>query len=198
MSVTDTRLTLAHAESIALDLAELLRPSCLTIAIAGSIRRRRPLVKDIELLAIPQTISAPINLFGDVHQVRDLLDEEVRAWLEAGTVQPRLDVNGRQAIGTRYKRLLFRDVPVDLFTAQSDNWGVQLAIRTGPAEFSKRLVSRTIQGGLLPFGYWVGKEGGDPAKPSHLWCGTAVIPTPTEEELFAAIGLEWIRPEERG
>lgn len=197
MTATDTLLTLAHAEAIARDLVELLEPCCLTIAIAGSIRRRKPLVKDIEILAVPKTISEPINLFGDVHRERDLLDEEVRAWLEAGTVQPRLDVNGRQAIGTRYKRLLFRDVSVDLFTARWENYGLVLAIRTGPAEFSKRLVSRTIQGGLLPFGYWVGKEGGDTTKPSYLWCGNAVIPTPTEESLFAAIGVTWTRPEDR-
>jgi len=197
VSATETRIPLAHAEAIAADLVELISPGSEITIVAGSVRRRRPLVKDIELLVIAKTVPL-LDLFGDVIGEQDLLDKLMRAWLKTGHFQPRLDVTGRQAIGKRYKRMLFRDVPVDLFTATPDNWGLQLALRTGPAEFSKRLVTRTAAGGLLPFGYWVGKEGADPERPSHLWLGQRIVPTPTEESLFEAIGVDWIEPEDRG
>lgn len=40
----------AEAHSIALAVLELLRPHCIRIEIAGSIRREKPEVKDIEIV----------------------------------------------------------------------------------------------------------------------------------------------------
>ncbi len=46
-------IRLADANPIAQRLHELLRPACERVAIAGSIRRAKPLVADIELVAMP-------------------------------------------------------------------------------------------------------------------------------------------------
>lgn len=61
-------------------------------------------------------------------------------------------------------------------------------IRTGPAEFSKRLVTPKPYG-LLPMGMRV-QDGQiiDRGQP---------IETPDEETFFAQIGIDYIRPEDR-
>ena len=51
---TKTRFDLRIAEPVAERLVEQLRPYCERIQIAGSIRRRKWAVGDIELLCIPK------------------------------------------------------------------------------------------------------------------------------------------------
>ena len=64
---------LVVAEAVAMRLSDLLAPSCDRLMIGGSIRRRRPEVGDIELIAIPRMVAAspgslidirPADLFG--------------------------------------------------------------------------------------------------------------------------------------
>src|SRR5438105_60329 len=55
--------TLAEAERIAAAIVADLAPSCARIQVAGSVRRRKELVGDIEIVAVPR--HAPAGLFGD-------------------------------------------------------------------------------------------------------------------------------------
>ena len=71
-----------------------------------------------------------------------------------------------------------------------------MTIRTGPADFSHRLVTSTRFGGLMPA--WLKVHDG------HLWEVQAgdsswwlPVETPTEESFFEALGVAWIPPEER-
>jgi DNA polymerase/3'-5' exonuclease PolX len=43
-------------------IVEALRPYCERIEIAGSLRREKPMVGDIEIVAIPRR---PVDLFGE-------------------------------------------------------------------------------------------------------------------------------------
>lgn len=52
--MTNQRIALASAERIATNLLRGMAPACERIEIAGSIRRNRALVKDIELVVIPR------------------------------------------------------------------------------------------------------------------------------------------------
>jgi DNA polymerase/3'-5' exonuclease PolX len=63
---------------IAQELVELLRDGCARLEIAGSLRRRRPEVGDIELVAIPR-VQEETDLFGQVVHVRSALDELLTA-----------------------------------------------------------------------------------------------------------------------
>lgn len=204
--MTDTeakvRIPLAQAEEYAAEIVGLLAPACSRIEIAGSIRRRRPDVGDIEIVCIPTLIpvidqdlfSAPIQ-----GEPVNLLDSRCLKLIGDGTLDLRPDKNGRSANGSRYKRLLYRDFGLDLFIVLPPaQWGVLFTIRTGSAEFSHRLVTDKRQGGLMPPWYKV-KDGclvRVPAPPPDL--GADSVNTPTEESFFAAIGLSWIPPEERG
>lgn len=184
MSTATTRLPLAEARALAEEVAALLGQGCERIEIAGSIRRERPTVGDLEIVCIPRVIET-IDLFGaDTGEYVNVLDKQVGAELSKGTFGTRPDKNGRAAVGERYKRLTYRGVGLDLFSVLPPaQWGVILLIRTGSAEFSHHFVSH------LPPGYRV--------QNGALWRDSVLLPTPEEEHVFAAVGRRWVPPTER-
>lgn len=199
------KLPLADAELLATTLQRMLAPACVGLDVAGSIRRRRPEVSDIELLAVP-ILEPARDLFGEPTtgapplNYLDALCGELRA---AGVFEDRLDVRGRPAFGTRYKRLVYRGVALDLFSALPPaSHGCLMAIRTGPRWFSKALVvpenkqvyddeGRPLCAGLMP-AFLRHKDG----RYVHL-DGGEEFPTPTERDVFSLLGLDWLEPWER-
>lgn len=195
MSATDTRVLLADAEATAAKFVDLIRSECDQVMIAGSIRRRVPLVGDIEIVATP-SMGIARDMFGQEVGEVDLLDAFLAGLLHAGVIRKR-QTNGREAWGPKHKRLGYLGMPVDLFCPSADRWGLIVAIRTGPHQYSTQLVThkgattRHGRPGLLPPHLRV--EGG--------WLRYRVsgqpIPTPTEEDFFAAIDLAYVPPEGR-
>lgn len=57
------------AKKIADRLVEIFSPHCSIIHIAGSIRREKSEVKDIEIVCRPKTEFVSTDLFGNGHQV---------------------------------------------------------------------------------------------------------------------------------
>jgi DNA polymerase/3'-5' exonuclease PolX len=193
---TATRVPLAQAEDLAHALADLLRASCARIEIAGSIRRRKPDVGDLELVAIAHH-ERVLDMFGTpTGQTVNLLEERVSVLFASGEVAPRLDKNGQARLGAKYKALWYRGMAVDLFVTSPECWGVIFTIRTGPADFSHRLVTPCSQRlpdgrpGLLP-DYLRVREG------RLVGSGGRPLDTPEEESVFSAIGLAWLAPEAR-
>lgn len=180
-----TRVPLAEASALAAEAVELLAPYCERIEIAGSIRRQRQDVGDIELVCIPRMTAVQPDLFeaerGDVsaelQRVKELIAE--------GVLEHRLDANGHQACGPRFQRLVYKGFALDVFAVLPPaQFGVILAIRTGPAAFSKKLVTSRLAagGGCMRMGQCV-VEGA-------LMDRGKVIETPEEADFFAAIGME--------
>jgi DNA polymerase/3'-5' exonuclease PolX len=145
-----------------------LSPACDRIAIAGSIRRRKEKVGDIELLTIPKigAVQRGGTLFSEQGC---LLNRALHKRVEAGTLEV---VKGH---GGDHKFRQYRIMPpvvtdpvgLDIFTATREGWGYQLAIRTGPADYSQRLVTQRYKGGLLDDEYRTHK--------GHVWrSGTAM------------------------
>ena len=203
MSATSTRIPLAEAEAIAQEIVALLCPSCTRIEIVGSIRRRREDVGDVEIVCIPKPGEPIRDMFGSTLGYNKS-PFEVACWqmLAARVFSHRLDTNGHRAYGERYKRLLYYDIPLDLFAViEPAQWGVIYAIRTGSAEFSRRLVTPRYMraDGLLPSDYAIrdGQLWREPWSQEQRRIVPMVVPTPEEADLFRAIGLAWIPPEER-
>jgi len=144
----DRRYPLAAATVLAEHLLARLAPACERIAIAGSLRRRKTTVKDIELVAIPKQVPAD-DLFGDV--TKSALDDLLAVEIAAGRLARNLQHKGDGA-RAKYLWLPDGDLAVDLFLADADNWGNILAIRTGDGGFTKRLVTSTRLGGCMPDG----------------------------------------------
>jgi DNA polymerase/3'-5' exonuclease PolX len=194
-SAGQTGLPLAVAEALAARLVERLTPACARIQVAGSIRRRKETVKDIELVCIPK--HDPVNrldlLLGRLLETDDRPIFRSRRDLLTAMGKPVNNDPDVRRWGERYRRfyLWANDrhgiVAVDLFLATVNNWGAILAIRTGPDEFSKALVTHIKY--RTPYrqedGALVRKDTGE------------VIPVPEEADYFRLAGVLFIEPERR-
>ena len=184
MSAAGNPIPLREARQLAAILVSDLQPHCDRIEVAGSIRRGKEWVNDIELVAIPKQVRAAAveDLFGD-------------AGIPAGTerdpgfvavVKRYADtlVKGKPATG-RYVQFITRTgIKVDLFTATRDNWGYILAIRTGSAEFSQSLA-------------WRWKKMGYEGQDGMLTRFGKPVPLKEERDLFDLIQLPWVQPQDR-
>lgn len=174
---------------------------------AGSLRRRRPSVKDIEFVLVPENKR---NLFGTIC-LESAVDDATTAWRLGG----RIKEHPRPAWGRKQKRFLVPyawtpgelprwdasgdlAITCELFIVPKHSLGYQLAIRTGPADFSRLLVTPRKRGGYLP-NDCVANEG-------RIWQVSLLgerletpepIYLPTEEQFFEFLGLRFIPADQR-
>jgi DNA polymerase/3'-5' exonuclease PolX len=190
------RLALDQARQLADELVQLLEESCERIVIAGSIRRGSPDVGDVEIVCIPrmETIRAVSqDMFAEpVYVPRNLLDERCMDLLEQGVFEYRLNTNGGKSWGTSLKWGTYKGFAFDIYCADRKTWGVTLVIRTGPAEFSHRLVTPRSQNGLCPsnmeFKGW---------RVRYRGSRDVFLDTPEEVDVFRVLGLPYIEPQDR-
>src|SRR5262245_52210103 len=102
---TATRMPLTEAVPIAENVYRILAPSCDRITIAGSIRRQRPTIGDVEILCIPRQV--PAGLFGDEMTTDPDFLAAVNQWPK---------VKG-EPTGKYTQRLLPSGLTLDLFMA---------------------------------------------------------------------------------
>jgi DNA polymerase/3'-5' exonuclease PolX len=180
MSVSTESLPLAKARHIADSLMNALMPGCWRIAPAGSIRREKDRVNDIEIVAIPRL---SVDIFGDPDGATEL-QKIIARLVESGELK-------RIKGGDKYQQYVVvrHGCKLDLFLANADTWGCIYTIRTGSAEFSHRLVTPKSQGGLCPDGMRF--SGG------RLSRHGALLATPEEADVFRELGLDWIEPRDR-
>lgn len=160
-------------------LVAKLQPACERIEIAGSLRRQRPLVSDIELVAIPKPI---LNLIG-----------EPTEWTEVDNLLDTLPVTFTKR-GRKYQQFWFDGsiLPfyVDLFLQPDPaTWGVNFLLRTGSATFSHFMVTPTWQGGHKPEGFEM--------KDARVWRNGVALDTPEEIDVFNAFGMLYVEPRDR-
>ena len=152
-------MKLQTALQIAEKVKALLEPHCERIEIAGSIRRKKPLVKDIEIVAIPKPYETGLFKSG--------IATVVNQW-------PKL----KGELPCKYtQRLLPEGIKLDLFFAKPGNWGLILAIRTGSAEYSYNVLGKG----------WV--KNGYHSKDGYLYRDNTRIDVPEEINLFNKIGM---------
>ena len=179
-------MKLAEAEALAREVVDWLRPACDAAVIVGSIRRKKPEVKDIEIAVRPAGGKAR-PVFGDPTSLLTPLDRLLARQVAQKVLSYDLVV---RRDGPRYKRFLLRfggplarfdGAPLDLFIADEDNWGNTLVIRTGNADFSRLLMTPRQAGGLMPTGLR--------QRDGYLWRGETKVPCPTETSYFEACGI---------
>lgn len=201
--------TLSQATPIADEIAERLAPFCDRVCVAGSIRRRSAVVHDVELVVIPSRRQRWVPLFDDI-DVRppappvDELDEYLNDLEHRADIRKRRDRRGRLFWGPSDKRILWRYgaasdawIPLDIFGAIEPTFGAKLALRTGPFEFSKRLVTPRAKGGLMPDDLEFRRGGLYRFDTSTNARFRTFVPTPDEETLFRELGLPYVAPEHR-
>ena len=173
---TETKYPLAEALRYATRIVELLSPYCHRCEIAGSIRRGKAEVKDIEIVCIPKRVQLT-GLFDtqEGEPVKEFCDQ-VNRWRK---------VKG-EPTGKYTQRILpGNGIKLDLFIVNPDNWGFQFAIRTGSANYS----AQTLGVGWVKAGY-KGVDG-------MLTKNGVIVPIREEKEFFELIGVPFIEPENR-
>lgn len=170
----------AQVLHVANTLVTMLHPACHRIEIAGSLRRKKAMVGDIEIVAIPRLHT---NLIGeplDTSEVDDLLAK----WPIT------LHKNG-----AKYKAFSFEWQPgwtfkVDLFLQPDPaTWGYNYMVRTGSADFSKKMVTPQAYGGYKPQGIEI--------REARVYRSGALLDTPEEADIFKVWGMDFVPPEQR-
>ena len=167
MSTTTHKRHLAKAEADAEALRELFEGTYQEWHVAGSVRRRQPHVGDVEHVVIPRfgELEDTGSLFAGRQTVNLVLQRsEQLVYAAPGEAEAGRDwvtrhvyPDGRNRWGERYRGLSFRDFAHELFLADPDgsNLGPTLAIRTGPADFSRKLVTQLQWNGRVNMGGYV-------------------------------------------
>lgn len=186
-------MKLQLAQGVAAEIIQALKPDCVQIQEAGSIRRLKPEVKDVEIVYISKTGSRQMDLFGLNLQTYFHVDHTLLTLIADGILAK--DPTTKRW-GPKYKRAIHcaSGIVVELFRTEPDNWGYILALRTGPDKFNKLLVTKHAHGGALPPDIIL--RGG------NVWLigrcpQETLIPAPTEHSFFAALNLPHIPPQER-
>lgn len=201
-------IPLAAARAIAEQVRKALAPACERIEIAGSVRRERPEVHDIEIVAIPLVSTRPgppsaqSSLFGElapppmepvnaIWEAIEALGPAVAMPLSMTSKEIEPDpLWAKKRTGEEGKRSkMFKiwlpgpQMRLDLFMPTVEGWGGVFTIRTGCAEFSEALVTRWKMdfGGSMSGGVLIRPDG----RP---------VETPEEHDFFQALRVEWIPP----
>jgi len=119
--MTKTPMILSYADELTERITTAIQPHCHRIAVAGSVRRRRPAVNDIDLVVnpiiqrwtgtIPQTLIK--SLGATITRNGDLIKQ--------------FNIDGHQ---------------LDLIHATPQNWGIRMLRWTGSKEHNIRLCTR--------------------------------------------------------
>jgi DNA polymerase/3'-5' exonuclease PolX len=176
---------LNEAQKVAYEIADILKPVCHRVEIAGSIRRQCRIVHDIDIVIWPiiETLRIEqIGLFGQSGRIVNIYPRRLLQLFNTngwGTFNPK-----------EYPRQLkfqYGNIPVELYICEQDgsNFEALWQMRTGSAEFNKNLAIRARQ---LGFQYRAGYG---------IYRGDERVDDGTEAGIFKALCLNIVRPAER-
>jgi len=132
-------------------------------------------------------VTGQATLFGDAIQV-SALEERLQALVRSQKLMWD-ELTPRH--GEKYQRLVHVNsgMVIELFRAEARNWGAIMAIRTGPEDYIKMVVSHSWQNGVMPV---------DMAqRDGYLWRHGVIVPCEDEVKYFDEIGIPWWSPADR-
>jgi len=164
------RFPLTEAQAIAVELLLELKPHCERIEIAGSIRRNKVDVGDIDLVMIPKKYETGLFSTG----IATILDkfEKVKGDLLYGQT--------RNAI-----RIHPKGIKIDCYFCEPENYGLIKTIRTGSENFNRTVLIPSIN------------RAGYKCIEGYLTYETEMIEVKEEKDLFKIIGLGYVEPQKR-
>ena len=173
----------SEALNIAKPLYDKLKEVSSVIFVAGSLRRLKADVGDIEIVA-----SIPMEKRTAMYKILEQSCTHVKGMGKGRNMQWQDKRTG---------------IIIDLFLPVENDFYRVLAIRTGSAEYTKRLIA----GGWVKKG-WVGTDEGlrlrtECAKKGNKWICIVQNPTlppvwKSEKEFFQWLDVRWTEPKERG
>ena len=178
----------ADAVAVARELVDAIQPHCERLVVAGSLRRRKRTIGDVEIIYMTRIDVRPAgdDLFR-TEQVR-IAEEAIQRLEEAQVLVRRLNTRGNETYGPKNKLMVHvaSGMPVDLFAATDDVWHNYLVCRTGGVQNNIRIAQAAQAMGWKWNPYGVGfSRPGD------------VHQVNSEREVFDFVGLDYVEPWER-
>lgn len=127
------RTALAKAESIANEFVGLIEGAADEVIVAGSIRRKKPMVGDVEIVAV-------VSNFANFRARMDVL------LMEGHVKQALYGLKRQTRWKERYFGCRFGGMLVEVFVADKNNRGFQLWLRTGPGDANMQMMGILKQG----------------------------------------------------
>jgi len=194
-NATRERMPLGYVLRLWGDIRDCLAPDCERLEAAGSVRRGRPEVKDLEVVAIPRfrEIQDENDLYRQPKMVNCLKDH-LNKMAAMGLIT--LTKNGGRYMAFDWMNTGLR---VDLFTATEETWPLVYMVRTGPPAFNMMLLERAQDLGYrILWGTGIFREEDIlPGEPPEPRTGAKPIPVETEADIFALLGMDYIPPNKR-
>ena len=178
------KIDLDQAAGIAQDIITHVHPSMSRIEVAGSIRRRKPVVGDIELVALPSDRERMVELLGDMGQFIKPGVPGAIPW------DPNPDA--------KYLRMrLPSGANLDVFIASELNWGGLYLMRTGGAVGPDGKAFSGFVPGM--FARWKKVSGGGRMTGAQPTTTEGIqLPLLEEQDFFDLLKMDFVPPEERG
>lgn len=170
------------------EIVELITPYCDKVEVAGSIRRQKTEVSDIEIIYIPKyDEDLRLGLFNDKPQ---MLSSNFRIYLQtAPDFKRRLNKLGHTTFGGKIQLMFYKNkYPVDFFATTQEGWAITKLLRTGSKEFNIFIINEALLNG-----YKISVENNCLEK---LDTKEFIYPK-TELEIFEILGLDYLEPEQR-
>lgn len=192
----------SQAKDIAVSLCYQLQPFCDKINIAGSLRRQKPQVKDIEIICSPK--------YEEIDMQTDMFSTEKAVVISSGFITTSLSFGTLIKGDPRGKYMqmsLPEGINLDLFIPDSFDYYRQYAIRTGSADYSFKVIAA----GWKKIG-WCGSDVGlrrmydciesKGSDGKSKWkCINPMAEEPpvweSEQHFFDWIGIKMIHPKDR-
>jgi DNA polymerase/3'-5' exonuclease PolX len=196
-------MELKLAQDIAVSLCKKLQPFCDKINIAGSVRRQKIVVKDIEIICIPKKdiVLVKPDMFSEPIEKNVIMPEFAKTVLGLGKI-----IKGKP--DGKYMQIELPElINLDLFIPDDFDYYRQYAIRTGSADYT----ARYIAAGWKRIG-WCGSDKGlrkisdciehkTPDNKSRWICQSEFAEKPpiweSEEQFFEWLGIKWVHPKNR-
>lgn len=177
----------ALALEVAREMCAAIKPICDRLDVAGSLRRMKQEVGDVEIVYIPQFESRPVDMFR--RENFDLVTEKLHELMAQGIITKRPGKDGVCTWGDMNKFAIHTrtGVPIDFFRTSDEKWFNYLVCRTGSAETNKRIATAAQAKRLrwLPYGA------------GFMDDYDRLIKVESEEDVFRIVGLEFKEPKDR-
>jgi DNA polymerase/3'-5' exonuclease PolX len=171
-----------RAKKIALEVLQAIRPYCKRAMVAGSIRRQKEQVKDIEIVALPKE-----GLREEMYRAL----EQYGRFIKPGTPEV---IDWPAKPNAKYLRMmLVQEIKLDLFLASEDNWGGILMLRTGSGSDANGNNYAGFGPGILS--RWKKVSGGGRFENGQFRHPNGTLyPLREEQDVFDLAQVEWVDP----
>lgn len=200
-------MTHEKANKLAIEIGNKLLPYCDRLNIAGSIRRGKQEVKDIELVCQPKKVkTGDVDLFGEDTRKEIIHPEFSKTVLSLGKVI-KGKTDGRMMQIEVATQGMPKTIMLDLFMPQPADYFRQYAIRTGSSDYSQKVIAAGwnkigwvgTSEGLRMESQCVGNKGPDGKVKWRCVVDDPVLPKvwQSEQEFFDWLGVQYIPPKIR-